>query len=112
MSESLEHELADVKQQIKPLRARQIKLESQLRKVHSLEFIRVNQITLADVELSRGERKPWFAYAIHFGDWMRHNGCTKRFCEWCGVLTQTSDLMAGRCVPTPGNLEDVKDEPQ
>lgn len=99
-------QIANLELQISPLASRLQKLREQKRDEDSIEFVRANQITLADVELSSGDGKPYFGIINSFIDWLKTHP-QKRFAEWNTCLYFTSDLLNNRMPQTPGLLEHV-----
>ena len=72
----------------------------------SRAFIAVNRITRDQVEFRDGDGKSWFGHIHAFIEYMKANGCTKRWADWNGTIYYTSDLFAGR-IPDdmPGRTE-------
>ena len=79
-------------------------LEEDLAKQLSQQFIQVNKITRADVQMSTGDEVLWWSSILKFAAWLRSSNCTKRFAEWRRRLYVTSELLAGNYEPTPGRV--------
>lgn len=94
--EELEQEIANTQNQIAPLKQKLDKLIRERNTVKSKLFIKINNITLENVEMSSGEGKPWFSTIMDFAKWMRKNGITKRFCEWNGTIYFTAEILNGK----------------
>jgi len=93
--ERVEAEISALEYKIGPLLAEKGKAISKLRELKSREFIRVNSITMDDVERSNTP-SVWHGTYCEFGRWMKVQGVKKRFCEWNGCLYPTIDAMNGR----------------
>lgn len=107
---SIEAKIAHVEGQLKPLIQQKSELSSMLAKLCSEEFIRVNRITLEDVqrrdsEFCGGVRH---GHISNFGEWLKQTNCPKPWCEWNTMLYRTSDIIAGRMPESVARLEDVK----
>jgi len=107
--ETLIAEIRSLKNQIDPLVAAKTKAIAKLETLRSKEFIRVNNITLDDVQHSDpdGTGGIWHGTFMTFGKWMADTKSTKRFCEWNGRIYHTSDALIGRMSHTSGRYEDI-----
>ena len=74
------------------VQARLSKLKRDKEDIESINFIEDNNIKLADVEMSSGVDKPWFATAWKFGEWLK-NYSTKEWAEWGGRIYHSKDLI-------------------
>jgi len=75
----------------------------------SKAFIATNRITRDQVEFRDGDGKPWFGHIHAFIEYMKANGCTKRWADWNGTIYYTSDLFAGRMPEDmPGRTEHLQ----
>ncbi len=110
--EAIDRQLADIQPNIDALIERKRILECHKRGLQSLEFIRANNITRNDVEMSSpGDGKPWFGDIWKFGKWLKTNS-KKRFCEWNGGIYFTAEIIAERMSEiAPGRVEDLPKEP-
>ena len=97
--EEVELELADIAEQMRPLRKRSADLQRELRRLRSKAFISANRVERDDVEMSSGDGKPWFGTVFEFAKWMKANKTTKRFCEWNETIYFTAEIIAGRMDP-------------
>lgn len=105
--ERIEAEILILKEKIKPLTHRLSVLKTQLGRERSKEFIRVNGITLENVEKSDGQDKPFFGHVYKFGHWLEKHS-EKPWAEWNGRLYLTSELARGLMDPAAcGLLSDV-----
>jgi hypothetical protein len=104
--EAIDKELDAVKAQLQPLLARRESLNRERRKLASLEFIRVNGIAEADVEMSSGN-KPWFHEVDKFVKWMKSQPTLKRFAEWNETIYFTSDLLSGNMPDMPATIREL-----
>lgn len=98
--EQLQSAINDIAAKIEPLERERLRLRRELARLKSQEFIRVNGIRRADVELSYGDRKPHFGILATFSKWMKTNS-TKRWLEWNGCVYHRD------CTDTPALMEDV-----
>jgi len=106
--ESIEAEIAGLVDNIKPLSARLAKLSDEFRACKSKQFIHVNGITRDNVEMSKGDDRPWFGHVWKFAEWLRRKPEAKRWAEWNGRIYHTSDLLAGRMPDDmPGLVDDL-----
>lgn len=103
-SASLAREIAALEAEIQPLADRLQKLKRQKREVDSRDFIAANRITREDVEMSSGDKKPWFGTAWEFGKWIAANS-KKRWAEWNGRIYHAADLVNGRMPDMPGETD-------
>jgi hypothetical protein len=110
-SASLSRGIASLEAEIRPLADRLQKLKRQKRKVDSRDFIAANRITLDDVEMSIGDKKPWFETAWEFGKWLAGNS-KKVWAEWNGRIYLTSDLVNGRMPDMPGETNHLPNHKQ
>lgn len=94
--EQVEAEIKRLEEEMRPLERRKWVLHESLRCLKSIAFIRANNITLDDVEMSSGEDKPWFGICTEFGKWLKETGCQKRFCEWNHHIYFTAEVIQGR----------------
>ena len=85
---ALEYELGSVEN-------KRDELKTKLSKAKSQAFITSNQITKDQVEHSSGDGKPWFGEIRRFAHWLEANS-DKPWCEWNGLIYQTSEIVAGR----------------
>jgi glutathione S-transferase len=108
--ESVQREIKETEQAIKPLAEKLDRLTRQLADMQSREFIAVNKITLADVEMSAGVGKPFFGDVRQFTDWMKLRAAfnAKPWAEWNGFIYHASDLLAGRMPDMPGRIRDLE----
>lgn len=107
-TEKIENEIAMIDEKLKPLQERRAALERELRRLRSVEFIRVNKVTRDQIEMSSGDGKPYFGHFQSFGKWLDKTDCQKRFCEWNGEIHSTSEAKQGRFYThNPGRVEDV-----
>lgn len=100
-------ELAENEAAIKPLIAQNHALNTERRKLESLEFIEVNSITKSDVEMSAGDGKPWFGTVHSFIGWLKNNH-GKPWAEWNGVIYRSRDLIMSHMPEMPGRTDDLK----
>lgn len=105
--ESRESELVE---KVKPILKELEDTRRQLSEEKSREFIRVNQITLADVQPCDGDGLPYFGMVSTFATWLRRTECPKRFAVWNGQLHFVSDLLSGRFTNTGALIEHVGKE--
>ncbi len=99
--------LEDLNAQISKLTAERDRLQRAADKAASIEFIRVNRITRADVQMSSGKGIPWSGDIGTFGRWCALHS-TKRWAEWNGAIQHMSDVVHGRwSSETPGRMEDL-----
>ena len=103
-SRELDAQIAGLTDQIIPLQERRDKLSRERDELLSREFIAVNNIRRADVELL--EDCPYFGTIDNCIAWLRDNSL-KRWAEWNGRIYYVSDLLAGRMPETPGRIEHV-----
>ncbi len=83
------------------------RLELELSRTKSLEFIATNNITLNDVQRSDEVCIP-FSTVWDFGKWMMLNGCAKPWCGWNGRLYSTNLIKSGTLQrDAPGLFKDV-----
>lgn len=107
-SQDIKAEIERLSANIAPTVREISRLNGELRKAKSVEFIRANGITKDQVELSDGEGKPHFMIITSFIDWMKQNNCQKRWAEWNTRIYSTSELFGGRMDPeAPGLMEDM-----
>jgi hypothetical protein len=104
---AIDTQLADVDGRLSSLEDLQRSLTSERRKLLSQQFVEVTNVTLADVELSTGEDRPYFTTFGEFGKWLKKNNIQRRYAEWNTLLYYTSDAMAGRMGESLAELEDV-----
>lgn len=104
---TLEKEIQEIKALITPLADRLQKLERTLVSEKSREFVRVNHITRADVQLSNGNGVPWFGVINVFCRWLETHQPRKPWAEWNGRIYRSSDLIEGHMPDTPVLMEDV-----
>ena len=89
-----------------PLIAELQALESQHCDALSREWIAANGVTAAQVQLSADAELPYFGDVLHFGQWMKAAGCTRRWCEWNDRIYSSAEIMAGRMQrDAPGLVE-------
>ena len=105
--EAKRKEFQELKATIEPLQQRREELGRKICKLESREFIKVNDITKDDVELSSGGGKPYFGHVSEFSNWLTKNS-TKRFAEWNYQIHFQSDLCAGYFKPTVAKADDLK----
>lgn len=75
-----------------------------LQEQESKEWIRVNNITLENIE--RPEQQHW--YISMFIEFLKNKKNCKKFCEWHGRIYYTNDVIQNIHVMTPGLFKDVK----
>ena len=107
MLNALKVELGVVEMKIKNLQEYQRLLNSQKIEIESREFIKENGIKLSDVELSKGENKPWFDTTTEFAAWMLVKS-SKKWAEWHDQIISRSDLIKGACCGV-GRVEHLED---
>ena len=105
--EQIDRELAELAGKVRPITARMADLWRDRRRLCAAEFIRANNVTRDQIEMSSGDDRPWFGRATEFGRWMREQGTSKRFCEWNGRVYFSADVMAGRLPDAPAAVSDV-----
>lgn len=98
--QELEQEIQSLTTQLRNLREGQ-------RKEKALAFIAANNITLDDVEMSKGEGMPWFGYIGTFAAYLKKLPTVKRFTEWNTILHYTSDVMNGDFLSLEVYLSDI-----
>ena len=98
--------LAELREVIRPLIERENELERDRRKLRSRAFLLENNLTLADVEMSSGDDRPWFGDVETFAEWLRSHS-VKQWAEWNGMIFRTSDLVAGNMPEAPERVEDL-----
>jgi hypothetical protein len=103
-SASLARDIAALKAEIQPLQDRLNKLARQKRDADSRDFIAANRITRDDVEMSSGDKKPWFGTVWEFGEWLTENS-KKVWAEWNGRIYHAADLVNGRMPDMPGEVD-------
>ena len=108
--ESIEDEIRAVKEYIESYKTKLRESEEIRRKIKSRDFIAANEITMADVELSSGDDRPYFGDVWNFAKWLKSNSA-KRFAEWNGQICFQSDLIAGklRTEHMHATIDDLKD---
>ena len=75
--------------------------------IRAKEFININGIRRADVEMSSGDDKPWFGVIYEFTAWLKEHS-KKNWAEWNHVIYRTSDLTNGRMPPNmPATIDDL-----
>lgn len=99
--------LKEIDKQIETLNQERYTLIQNDRKSFAADFIRVNGVTLDDIELSDGDDNEMFWTVWQFADWLKDNS-TKRFAEWNGQIYWQSDLKEGRWVHTEVYIDDLK----
>jgi hypothetical protein len=104
--EELELEIEFSEAIMLPLKNKLSKLREDLRSEKSKEFIRVNGITIDDVEDPDGPARPYFGHVSIFGKWLKSNS-SKPWASWNGMILRTSDLVAGKFIETPARVEDL-----
>lgn len=103
-SASLARGIAALEAEIQPLADSLQKLKRQKREVDSRDFIAANRITREDVEMSSGDKKPWFGTVWLFGEWLAGNS-KKVWAEWNGRIYHAADLVNGRKPDMPGETD-------
>ena len=107
-SSILRSKIQQIDEQLKPLMQEKSRLNSELGKLESEEFIAINGITKEQVEDSDGEGVPWLGTFIKFGEWL-HEHSDKPWCAWNGYLYQSSEIINGRMSRDPvGRYEDLQ----
>ena len=109
-SDSLARGIAALEAEIQPLSDRLQKLKRQKREVDSRDFIAANRITRDDVEMSSGEKKPWFETVWEFGEWLAGNS-KKVWAEWNGTIYHAADLVNGRMPDMPAETDHLQNVP-
>ena len=106
--DDIERELDLLTKELRPLLDKQWRLNEALRKAKSLQYIKVNNISLSDVEMSSGDGKPYFGHIKQYGEWLKLNS-DKPYCEWNEEIYLTSEIINGflRSDGT-GLVEDLK----
>lgn len=108
--DSLEKEIKELDEKIKPLIELKSKRVSQLDKEKSKMFIKLNKITKDCVQHCDDEGVPYFGHIKDFGHWLSTN-TSKPWCSWNGCLYQTQEIIAGRMEYNPlGRYEDLQQE--
>lgn len=103
-----ERELAIATAGMRPIQQRVNRVEQELRKLRSLEWIQANGVTKENVEWSVGDDKPYFGILHDFTKWLKANS-TKPFSEWNGRLYRTRELLDGSAyLSGPGRTEDLE----
>jgi len=100
----IEHDIDNNRKNLQPLLRQQDELRRELQKAKSQEFIRVNNITIDDVELSDGPE--WYGHVTEFID-KKLKISAKRFAEWNGRIYFRTDLVGGRMPDMPARIEDL-----
>lgn len=102
----IEHDIENTRIQIQPLMNQQGRLNKELREAKSEEFIRANDVTIDDIEMS-DSNGAYFGTIWEFTDEVLRKS-TKRFAEWNGQIHFVSDLTNGRMPKTTACVSDLK----
>ncbi len=97
---ALDAEIAAVKAKMWPLQQRLHYLENQRHRLASKSWVEENRIKREDVEMSRGDGKPWFGDIWSFTEWLKANS-TKRYYEWNGSIFPASGISGTRVPVSP-----------
>ena len=98
---------SDLESQIKPLMDRLTDVRQQKRKALAIEWIAANNVTLADIQESRGDGVPHCGHVTQFIEWLKANPSNKRFAEWNTVIHFKGDLLEGRFISQPACMDDL-----
>ncbi len=110
--EQIERELANIEEQRLQLTRRSCDLTQEHSRLRSKAFIAANGICREDVQMMDADDVPWLPHVLAFAEWLRANS-TKRFCEWCGVIYFTAEIMNIQTFrdrmprDAPGRIEDL-----
>ena len=104
----IERELKQIQLQIDPLAERSDRLNREIQRLRSLEFITLNHVRKEDIEMSIGDGKPWFNTIWDFAEWLKLNS-TKRFCEWNERIYFMAQIINGSMShgETPGTIREL-----
>lgn len=107
--EQIESDIAEIERRIEPMRRDKQSLVRELRRAKSIAWIKANNVTRDQVQLSSGDNIPWHSHCEAFATWLLQTKCEKRFCEWNGTLFFTAEMKTGYVdfSKHPGKLEDV-----
>ncbi len=102
----IEHDIDNNRKNLVPLLHDNRRLTEELRTAKAEEFIRVNSITIDDIELVDQPNNEWFGTVDKFIDKVLKRS-TKRFAEWNGTIYFRTDLVGGRMPDMPACIEDL-----
>ena len=106
-AERLEIEIAELEKRSESVNRALRVCRENLRALKAKEFIRINKITMDDIEMPEGDGKPYFHTIDAFIDWLRKNS-TKNWAVWNTQLHRASDLLAGRWTDSGVYVGDVQ----
>ena len=93
--ESLEKEINELDQKLRPLIELKTLRMKQLDTEKSKMFIKLYGITKESVQRCDDEGMPYFGHINAFGEWLSVN-TGKPWCCWNGSLYKTKEIIAGR----------------
>lgn len=111
-SADLRREIAALTRRIQPMERRLGTLMNRLDKLRSQELVAKHGIRLADVVLSEGEDRPYFAVDTTFIRWIHDNGLeNKLWVEWNDSVYAMKDFLSGKISYENSliRIEDVKE---
>lgn len=102
--EQIKKQIADTEDELRPLAKRLNDLRAALSGMESREYIRINNITRDNVQLSGGSSLPYFGTVFEFAKWIQANS-KKQWAEWNGRIYRSSDLILGRMPDSPATVD-------
>lgn len=105
--DTLEQEIEELQNKLKPLIELKAKRMRQLDKEKSKQFIQLNKITKDSVQDCDEDGLPYFGMISTFANWLRVNS-DKSWCSWNGIIYSANEIVSGRMDrDAVGRYEDV-----
>lgn len=105
--EQLQNRRAEIQNEIEVLNSRKQKIDREIRRIESYEYIKANSIEKDDV-WDVESHAVYFPQSSHLWDYLVANPVKEKYVTWNGRLHLTRDMASGAFKPTPARYEDLE----